>query len=512
MTLREKILKTFIVTIREISTHGGIDEFFKKYPVGGVFYGEDDAHTDASGRFMGTQFDIPTLNKIKEASPNKLLVCADFVTMAKQKFSAQVQTSLGSSRNLQDAYDYGKTIGMQMNDAGIDWALAPSIDMCFDPQMYLMTIGKDPKVIAEIYREVVRGIQEQGVCATVKHFPGLGTHPVNMHIAPGQNIFDFDKWMETYGYTYQEMFKEDVQSVMTTHTTLRSYDNEGEDGFYPIATFSSKLTKELLKDKLGFKGAVVTDALIMGGNGVGDYVAETVQAFKAGADLLLWPPVEAADVIEEKILNGEIPMSRLEDALSRIERMEEFRRKAIGNNSCHKPDATFVDETLERIAKNGMCLLRNKLGLIPLDTKKYKSALIVDITDDDKFSANLLKDELESRGIKAKVERDLIDRESFVCWQEETKAYAEGYDLVIINLNAHFVAQMIDSHMLIWASHHFEKKNKVVINYGSPYFATDYYPEEMTYIEANTTPTKETVKMIVDGLLGETEFTGNSVI
>ncbi len=512
MTLREKILKTFVVTIREISTHGGIEEFFKKYPVGGVFYGEDDAHVDENGMIMGTQFDIPTLNKIKEHSEKKLLVCADFVSITGQKFFAQVQTSLGSSKNLKDAYEYGKTIGMQMNDQGIDWALAPSIDMCYDPQMYLMAIGKDPKVVAEIYREVVRGIQDQGVCATVKHFPGLGTHYVNMHIAPGQNIFDFDKWMETYGYTYKEMFKEDVQSVMTTHTTLRSYDNEGEDGFYPIATFSSKLTQNLLKEELGFKGAVVTDALIMGGNGVGDYVAETVQAFKAGADLLLWPPVEAADVIEEKILSGEIPMSRLDDALARIERVESFRNKALENRVYDEPDTNYVDETLERIAKNGMCLLRNKLDLIPLDTNKYKSALIVDITDDDDFSANLLKDELQSRGITAKVECDLIDRESFVCWQEETKAYADGYDLVIINLNAHFVAQMVDSHMLIWASHHFEKKNKVIINYGSPYFAQDYFPEDPTYIEANTTPTKETVKMIVDGLLGEMEFTGTPVI
>lgn len=512
MTLREKILKTFIVTIREISTHGGIDEFFKKYPVGGVFYGEDDAHTDASGRFMGTQFDIPTLNKIKAASPKKLLVCADFVTMKEQVVRMSGQTSLGGSKNLQDAYDFGKTFGMQMNDAGIDWALDPSIDMCFDPQMYLMAIGRDPKMIADIYREVVRGIQDQGVCATVKHFPGLGTHPVNMHIAPGQNIFDKEKWMETYGYTYKEMFKAGVQSVMTTHTTLRAYDNEGEDGFYPIATFSSKLTQDLLKGELGFEGAVVTDALIMGGNGVGDYVAEAVQAFKAGADLLLWPPVEAADVIEEKINSGEIPMSRLEDALARIEKLEAFRNKALEEHSYDEPDAKYVDETRLRIVKNGMCLLRNDLGLIPVDKKKVKNALIVDITDDNSIASKLLKEELESRGIEAKVERDIFDRESFVCWQEETKAVADPYDLVIINLKAHYVAQMIDSHMLIWASHHLDKKNKVIINYGSPFFAPDYFPEDPTYIEVNAGPNRHTIKMVVDGLLGEMEFTGTSVI
>ena len=81
--------------------------------------------------------------------------------------------------------------------------------------------------------------------------------------------------------------------------------------------------------ELGFKGAVISDALIMGGNATGDLVKETVQAFKAGADILLWPPVEAADEIERQILSGEIPMSRLDDALARIERMESFRMKAL---------------------------------------------------------------------------------------------------------------------------------------------------------------------------------------
>lgn len=509
MTLREKILKTFVVTIREINTHGGAEEFFKKYPVGGLYYGEEPAHI-VDGKYMGTQFDFETLNEIKKHSPNKLLVCADGCAIRNQTVMAENQNSLGASRNLKDAYNWGKTIGMQMNDKGVDWVLAPSIDMCFDPQMYLMTISKEPKIIAEIYREVIRGIQEQGVCATAKHFPGLGTHFMNMHIAPGKNILPFDEWMKTYGYTYKEMFKENAMCVMTTHTTLKSYDNEGEDGFYPIATFSKKLTTDLLKGELGFGGAVVTDALIMGGNGIGDYVKETVQAFKAGADLLLWPPVEAADVIEEKINSGEIPMSRLEDALARIERMEEFRNKALENHSYDEPDATFVNDTKLEIAKNGMCLLRNDISLIPLSTQK--NALIIDITDDDAFSAQLLKEELKKRGVGADIRRDIYDKESFVCWQDEIEEIQAPYDLVIINLNAHFVAQMIDSHMLIWASHHFDKKKKVVINYGSPYFAQEYFPEDPTFIEANTTPTKETVELIVDGLFGNMEFTGKSVL
>ena len=512
MTLREKIFKTFIVTIREINTHGGPEKFFAQYPVGGMYYGEANALRDKNGLEMGTQLDFEKLKECKKYSKNKLLVCADGAAVVGQTVKAGSQRSLGASVNLEDAYNWGKTLGMQMNDKGVDWILQPSIDMCFDPLMYLMAISDDPEIIAKVYRQVIRGIQSQGVCATAKHFPGLGTYFVNMHIGPGSNILSFDKWMETYGYTYKEMFKEDLMSVMTTHVSLKSYDSEGDNGFYPIATYSKKLTTDLLKNELGFKGAVVTDALIMGGMATGDLIKETVQAFKAGADLLLWPPVEAAEEIERQILSGEIPMSRLDDALSRIERMENFRNKALKEKTYDIPDAKFVDKVKLEIAKHGMCMLRNDINLLPLSEEKYKNILIVDVTDEDKISSNLLKEELEKRGIKADVKRDIYDVPSRVCWQNDIDALASAYDLVIFNVNAFFVAEWSVPHMLIWASHLFDKSKKVIVNYGSPYFAPEYFPEDPTFIEMNTTPTTDTVKMLVDGLFGEIEFTGKSIL
>lgn len=159
MNIREKILKTFIVTIREINSHGGPKKFFDKYPVGGMYYGEEAAFKDDKGRFFGTQLDFETLNECKKYSKNKLLVCADGASVHNQTAMMENQRSLGASYNLEDAYNWGKVIGMQMNDKGIDWVLGPSIDMCFDPLMYLMAISDDPCVISRIYSEVVRGIQ-----------------------------------------------------------------------------------------------------------------------------------------------------------------------------------------------------------------------------------------------------------------------------------------------------------------------------------------------------------------
>lgn len=514
MTLREKILKTFIVTIREINTHGGIEQFFEKYPVGGMYFSGAKLNLDENGNEMGTATTVEKLNKCKNASKSKLLVCADAdcAFIQNQSIQLSAQRSLGASLNLDDAYEFGKILGMQMNANGVDWVLGPSIDLSLDHLMYLEAISDEPQVIVDINRNIIRGIQEQGVCSTLKHFPGLGTYFVNMHMAPGANNLSFDKWMETYGYTYKELFKEDVMSVMTTHVSLKSYDSEFTDGFYPIATYSKKLTTDLLKNELGFKGAVVTDALIMGGMATGDLIAETVQAFKAGADLLLWPPVEAADEIEKQILSGEIPMSRLEDALERIERMENFRNKSLEEKRFETPDAKYADRKLLEITKKGMCLLRNDKNILPIEKGMYNKVLVVDVTDEDNYSSLLLRAELEKRGISAEVKRNIYDVPSRVCWQADIDKLEKEYDLVIFNVNAFFVAQWSVPHMLIWASHLFDKNKKVIVNYGSPYFAIDYFPEDPTIIEMNCKPTPETVKMLVDGLVGDMQFTGKSVL
>lgn len=512
LSLREKILKTFIVTIREVNTHGGPEAFFRQYPVGGMYFNEGNSLRDEIGLEVGTASTLETLNECKAASKTRLWIVADSATVQGQKHTWRPTKSVGASRSIEDAYTLGKIIGMQMNDKGIDCVLGPCIDMYMSELMYLGATVDDPDLTAKIYRQMIRGIQDQGVCATAKHFPGMGTHFLNMHMSPGENILPFDRWMETYGYTYQEMINEGVMSIMTTHTTLRSYDNEGSGGYYPIATYSPKLTTGLLKGQLGFQGCVVTDALIMGGMATGDLVAETVQAFKAGADHLLWPPVEAAEAIENAIRSGDIPMSRLEDALARIGRMEDFRLHALEHHQYDDPDPAFVDKEILAMTERGICCLRNEVSLLPLSADKYHSILIVDAAQNSSIASELLRDALQKRGIRAEVQRDIYDVPSNVCWQSDIDKLQSNYDLVIFNFQADFAAQWGTPHMLIWASHLFDKKKKLIVNYGSPYFAVNYFPEDPTLIEMNCPPSENAVERLVAGIMGEKEFTGKTLL
>ena len=146
--------------------------------------------------------------------------------------------------------------------------------------------------------------------------------------------------------------------VMNTHYTLKAWSTECEEGRLPIASYSKDINIGLLKGKLGFKGVLMTDALTMGGM-VSDNAAEDAMlAFKCGADLLLWPPMEAADLIVSEIEKGNIPMSRLDDALSRIEYLRNFLGYK-GMEREYKPvDVDLVDRVYGEAFARAMTVVR----------------------------------------------------------------------------------------------------------------------------------------------------------
>ncbi len=511
MTLREKVLQTFVANLSAVKKVGSIHEFFEKYPVGGLYYSKSGDIPDLAALMesgtVGGKRDY--ILECKRASKTPLLICADSANiedgMQMPRFPA-----LGATHDPELAYRVGRARGMQMNYNHIDWILGPCIDLnasrCTDSISGSMT--DDPILNGELFAAVVRGTQDEGVAATVKHFPGLGTHHVNFHYGPGQNTMDFDTWMATYGHSYLRCFEENALVVMTSHLTFRAYDNEGNDGLFPICTYSKKLTEELLKGKLGFKGAVVTDALIMGGMASDDRVMDAVNAFRSGADFLLWPPMEAADAIVERLESGEIPMSRLEDALSRIE----YVRRAIGAWDAireEKPaDPAFVEATYREVVRRAPELVRNRRGLIPLNKKKIKKILVIGNAAND---GGL--DQLEPFCELLREKGFLVDFRRYLntCWAEYVHEKTDSYDLVIQLLWAPSAIGPIQAcNATVWAFHMVDKAKRMVVNFSSPFFADDYYPEDDTFVTAHQPASKEGFRAVVDCMVGQQPFEGKS--
>ena len=147
-------------------------------------------------------------------------------------------SAIAATRNMQFAYDTGKVVGMQMNYNHVDWVLGPCIDMSLSRtnSSISTTATDDAELNSEMYSAFVRGIQDQGVAATTKHFPGIGLFHVNFHHAPSKNTQTVEEWEATYGKSYRACFESGCMCVMTSHLTLEAWSNKGDDGRWPIAT------------------------------------------------------------------------------------------------------------------------------------------------------------------------------------------------------------------------------------------------------------------------------------
>ena len=513
LTLREKVYRTIILNVKRMTGEGTLQQLFDKYPVGGLYY----AKGPAEGLIEAVEGDMQTradfVKRCKEASRFPLVVCADGATI-EDGSRPSYPALLGATESEELAYDYGKSLGMQMNYNGIDWVLGPCVDLA----MYKFTetvsgmISDDPVYTSKMYRQVVRGIQDQRVAATVKHYPGIGTHHVNMHIAPGKNVLPFDEWMKTYGYVYKEMFKEDVACVMTSHISLPSYSTKADYGKEPIATYSKDLTIKLLKEELGFKGVVVTDALYMGGSSRGNQVEEAVAAFACGADFLLWPPIETGDRIVEEIESGRIPMSRLDDAIERIERF--YERLGINDKGERErcvADPKFVDNTFAQINDKGIVLIKNDLGNVPLS--KRRNRILIDLVA-SASEVNYAKSKYAGAEVIANMLREegfTVDiKWNFTCFmEEELKKELKDYDYVVVLLDAPItIGSTRDCFNSAWTIRLIPDEKKVMVSFASAYFIDDYFSEEPTYIHVGASISDATARAAAKAILGKIEMTG----
>ena len=508
MTLREKIYQTFVVDQHTINLEGNAKNFFAKYPVGGMYYAAGwvpDLGILMSESISGADY----INECRKLSQTPLLVCADGTTIGDEGYT--IISALGASRDEKLAYDNGKVVGLQSNINDIDWVLGPCTDLsfcrCGEHTSMLMT--DDPDLNARLYTELVKGTQDRGVCATVKHFPGQGSYHVNFHAGPGKNTLTKEEWDKTYGHTYRKAFEAGCMCVMTSHIYFPAVCKEGDNGYPPICTFSSKINIDLLKNELGFQGAIVTDALTMGGMACGSQALDAAQAFASGADILLWPPMETCEIIAERIESGEIPMSRLEDALTRIARMRAF----VDEHRVEVPDReeslAFAKDVRQRAREAAPTLLCDLWHKLPL--RKEEKILVIGNAREGKAmeETEQFATALKNRGYDATFQKYLL-----TCYQEQVDEQTiDRYDRIIFVLNHPFEVS-IEDHIIstTWASHHVRKDKKIIVNFSSPYLADDYYPDEPCVINTNLRLSPESIEVVLDRMEGKKPFTGISPV
>lgn len=281
--------------------------------------------------------------------------------------------ALGATSSTELARKAGEVLGRELTAMGVNVNYAPICDVNINPQnpvIGIRSFGEDPAAVAELASAMIEGIQSRGVAATAKHFPGHGDTDGDSHHGLPFVTHKLDRLQQVEFPPFQTAIAAKVKLMMTAHLALPAID--GQDA--PPATLSRNILHRLLRDKLGFNGVIVTDAMDMKAIRQGDALGEdAVKAAAAGADLLLLTsnPDDQQRVyksLESAIQKGELDE---ESTSVSVERILSLKRWLAGNP---QPDLDVVGCTAHwtvanEIAERSMTLVRNEAGLLPLNVK-----------------------------------------------------------------------------------------------------------------------------------------------
>ena len=231
-------------------------------------------------------------------------------------------SEIGATGDANKAYEAGKTIGQYLRELGFNVDFAPVADVVTATDKATIgdrSFGSDPAVVGQMVQKCAEGIQENGVSACLKHFPGLGDTTTDTHEERVVIEKSLEELQATDFVSFKDAIDAGVDFVMVSHATAT-----GIDEVYP-SSLSKKVITEQLRDYLGYDGIVITDAFNM--KAITEYYTTEeacVKAIKAGADMILMPEnFEAGyNAVLEAVKDGSISEERIDESLKRIFRVK----------------------------------------------------------------------------------------------------------------------------------------------------------------------------------------------
>ncbi len=294
-----------------------VDAFLAERTLGGIFVGiaDRDQHREAIAQLQA-RCSIP------------LVVASDLEAGAGHFVRGGVPfpepLAVAAANDAQLAYTLGTAAAREGRYAGIHWTFAPVVDVNVNPDNPIAntrSLGDEPGRVAHLAEAIARGMQEHGLAACAKHFPGDGVDDLDQHTVTSVNTLSRQEWYRLSGFPFCQTIAAGVWSVMVGHIALPAWDDsQNACGVYRPASISHPLVTDLLRGELGFQGLIVTDDMNMGGvAGYAQRQARTVACIAAGCDMLLFPklPDDYATLVEA-VRSGALSEARLDDAVRRI--------------------------------------------------------------------------------------------------------------------------------------------------------------------------------------------------
>lgn len=252
-----------------------------------------------------------------------LLIAADMEHGAGQQLAGlsvfPPLMAFGSTGNPDHAYALGAWTAYEALGVGVNWIFGPVADVTnnpLNPIINIRSFGGDPARVAEMVAAFVRGCQDYGALACAKHFPGHGDTETDSHTRLGTVSADLARLESVELPPFRAAVDAGVASVMTAHLAVPALDAPDVP-----ATLSRAVLSGLLRERFGFGGLIVTDALVMGGiTGTRDPLEAAIEAIAAGCDMLLMPPdpIATHQALARAVESGRLSEERVREAASRV--------------------------------------------------------------------------------------------------------------------------------------------------------------------------------------------------
>jgi beta-N-acetylhexosaminidase len=342
--------------------------------------------------------------------------------------------TLGAIQNPDLIYEMGTEIARQFKELGMHINFAPVVDVNSNPNNPVIgyrAFGEDKEIVTSRAVAYMKGLQDHGIMANAKHFPGHGdTETDSHHTLPVINHTEKKIW-DVDLYPYQELFRENLMSVMVAHLNVPNLDR----GSNIPTSLSKPIVTDLLQNRMNFQGLIFTDALNMKGVANLNKPGEVdLKALLAGNDVLLYSQdvPKAKTLIKEAVVQGKITESEINRRVKKI-----LKAKYWAGLNNYKPIDTYkiaerlktpkTQTVIENLYAEAITVASNKADLLPfknLDLTRFAS---LTIGDDGKVFSQYLKN-------YAAVDHFSVQKAAGQTAHYNLMKQLEDYDVVVVGL------------------------------------------------------------------------------
>jgi beta-N-acetylhexosaminidase len=276
-------------------------------------------------------------------------------------------------------YQIGLTIAKQLRAIGVTQMYSPVCDVNINPknpEIGVRSFGDDPEICARHAVALIKGLQAGGIAATAKHFPGRGDSATDAHDVLDVIRADKKRMQEVELVPFKAAIAAGVKAIMTGHSVYPAYDDQ-----YPT-TLSEKILTGLLREELGFKGVIVSDAI-----GMAAILKQwplpraCAMAIKAGCDTILLKADDESRSqcffgIKQAVESGEISQERFNSAVTRLLSMKydqglfESAGKADPKKAQSFTTSKPIIDFSWNVAKKALLVMRDDQKMLPLNPRQ----------------------------------------------------------------------------------------------------------------------------------------------